>query len=41
VEKVIRYLPQSRESIEVQRVVPTIAGPAEEAGCRRLLGGTA
>jgi predicted metalloprotease with PDZ domain len=41
VEKVIRYMPRSREAIEVQKVTSTMSGTAEEAACRRLLGGTA
>ncbi|MDB5693775.1 MAG: hypothetical protein JWO81_2838 [Alphaproteobacteria bacterium] len=39
VEKVIRYMPQSKESFEVQRVVPAVDGPTGEAACRKLLGG--
>jgi predicted metalloprotease with PDZ domain len=41
VEKVVRYMPQGREQIDVQRMIPTIGGPAAEAACRRLLGGKA
>jgi predicted metalloprotease with PDZ domain len=38
-ERVIAYMPRAKMEFDVQQAVPTIAGPAEEARCRLLLGG--
>lgn len=38
-ERVLRYRPEGKREFDVQQAVATAAGPAEEARCRRLLGG--
>jgi hypothetical protein len=40
-ERVIAYMPQGKAEFDVQHIVPTIIGAAEEIRCRALLGGAA
>jgi predicted metalloprotease with PDZ domain len=41
VERVIAYRPEGKKDFEVQQAVPILAGAAEQARCRILLGGGA
>jgi predicted metalloprotease with PDZ domain len=38
-ERLIRYLPESKEEYEVQRIVPTVESEEAEQGCVKMLAG--